>query len=161
MESKSALSWNSIPILLRISKSSRSFIAVRSRPKAKTLPASGLTSPRAVLRSTVLPLPAAPRMTRDSPSKASKEISASASVSSKRTPTWSKRRTGAGAVSGILRGRLTDEDLREHQVEDEDEDRRGYHRLGRRAADPLRSAGGPESEVAPDHGYGNREHERL
>ena len=75
-ESNSALSWNSIPILLRISNNSCSRITVRSRPNAKTLPESGLMSPNDVLSSTVFPLPAAPRITRDSPSHASNETSA-------------------------------------------------------------------------------------
>ena len=52
-------------------------MAVMSLPNAKTLPESGLTRPSAVFSSTVLPLPAAPRITRDSPSKASNERSLS------------------------------------------------------------------------------------
>src|ERR1022692_193581 len=47
-ESNRALSWNSMPILLRISNNSRSRIRLMSRPKTYTVPASGLCKPRAV-----------------------------------------------------------------------------------------------------------------
>ena len=74
-ESNSALSWNSIPIRLRMSNSSCSRMRVMSSPKTYTVPASGRTSPSAVFSSTVLPLPAAPRITRVSPAHASNETS--------------------------------------------------------------------------------------
>src|ERR1017187_3226653 len=40
-ESNRALSWNSMPILLRISNNSRSRMRLMSRPKTYTVPASG------------------------------------------------------------------------------------------------------------------------
>ncbi len=99
-ESKSALSWNSMPMRLRISNSSRSRMVVRSLPKAKTLPDSGLMSPIAVLSRMVLPLPAAPRITRDSLCDGSNEMSRNAATSSKDTVTFSKRRTDPFAPAG-------------------------------------------------------------
>ena len=76
-------------------------MAVRSCPKAKTLPESGLTRPSAVLSSTVLPLPAAPRITRDSPSSASKETSDSAATSSKDTRDVFEPQNRRSGLSGI------------------------------------------------------------
>src|ERR1035441_10744128 len=61
-ESNRALSWNSMPILLRTSKRCFSLMVEMSWPNTKTLPDSGFVNPMAVFRSTVLPLPAAPRM---------------------------------------------------------------------------------------------------
>ena len=100
-ESNSALSWNSMPILLRMSNSCFSRIVEMSWPKTKTLPDSGLVNPIAVFSSTVLPLPAAPRMMRDSPSYAANEMSRNATSPSNETVTFSKRRTGVRVSAAI------------------------------------------------------------
>src|SRR5512140_2726492 len=63
-----------------------------SSPKTETVPWSGRTSPRAVFSSTVLPLPAAPRITRVSPARILNDRPSSAGVSSNRTLTPSNRR---------------------------------------------------------------------
>src|SRR5471032_2952652 len=99
-----ALSWKSMPILLRTWNSSRSRILLMSLSNTKTLPDAGCARPIAVFRSTVFPLPAAPRITRDSPSKASKDTSESATSASNETVTRSNRKTDGWAGSGIRTG---------------------------------------------------------
>ena len=73
-----------------------------SRPNTNTLPESGRTSPSAVFSNTVLPLPAAPKITRDSPSRASKLRSRRASAPSNETQTCSNRRIGGLLAAGSI-----------------------------------------------------------
>src|SRR5258708_2661198 len=89
-ESKSALSWKTIPILLRSSKSCSSVMAVTSWPRTKMRPESGLISPRQSLRIVLLPEPDTPKTTLVSPRRSSKETPSRMGVDSKVMATLSK-----------------------------------------------------------------------
>src|SRR5215468_5425502 len=120
----------------------------------------------AVLSKTVLPLPAAPRITRDSPSFASKERWDSSGESSNITVTSLNRRTGwrgladGEEVSGIRSG-LRDENLRDEIRENEDEHGSDHHRLRCGASDALSTAGGSQAVETADQRNHKSENQRL
>src|ERR1700690_3668450 len=119
----------------------------RSWPNTRTLPASGSIRPSAVFSSTVLPLPAAPKMTRVSPLATSKETSSSALLSLKRTLTCSNRRTDWDS-SCAIRQSQAHENSRDKEREEEDQHRRHHHRLRGGAAYALRAAGCGQTVIA-------------
>src|SRR5688500_10772846 len=96
-ESKSAFSWNSMPISARTASRSRSGRLSTRCSLTKMRPASGRSNPRISLRMTDLPAPLAPRRIRMLPSGTVKLTSRNTSCSSNASDTWSNTTASVGA----------------------------------------------------------------
>src|SRR5579862_2036445 len=154
-ESKSALSWKTIPILPRTSNRSRSCKRVTSSPCTVIRPESGLNKPSASLRIVLLPAPATPNSAlvsptaslNDTPRKTSfspKLNQTSSNSMEKPEPSWTAvARESIGMVGTdmpLLIRQDAHQELRGKEIDDNDHHRCRDHGLRGRAADALGSS---------------------
>src|SRR5437667_9024457 len=119
-------------------------------PKSETWPASGRTSPAAILRSTVLPAPLPPMTARVVPSRRSR-------LTPRRTSFWSKDfRTSRSSTRGPLADSISPEEEEEELSEEEvgHDHRHGHlhHGVGGGAAEAFRPSLRLQAVVAADEG---------
>src|SRR4051794_39064194 len=117
-----------------------------SSPSMTILPRSGFISPMMCLSVTLLPTPEPPTMTSASPRSTSIDISSSTF----RPP--SVLSTCCSEIIGVPVA-MSEEQLRQEKISQQNDERRAHHRGGRGAADALRAA----ARVVAAHTTGQRQ----
>src|SRR5580704_369463 len=165
MESNSALSWKTIPILPRNSNRSFSCIWVTSSPSTVMRPESGRISPRTSLRIRLFPEPATPNRALVSPRARQKETPRSTLFSAKESTTSSntmaiaagsfvfaaaESRGKVGVDINLVVGEHGHQESSYEKVEDQNQHGGSHHGLRGGTAHALGSAARVHSVEASD-----------